>query len=68
MYEIRKQDEPKVVANLYGLQVKVWCASCRHKKVTSALISRKCLLNGCKTRPNNVCDGWEMNGISNLKY
>ena len=48
------------VRNEHGINIKVCCASCKMRKITSQR-GRVCGLRGNKVKAGNCCDRWEMN-------
>ena len=52
--------EKKYVRNEHGINIKVCCASCKQRKITSDR-GRVCGLSGNKVKAGNCCDQWEMN-------
>ena len=48
------------VRNPYGLRIKVCCASCRWKQLTSSLVSRKCRRLKKRVKPRYCCRLWGM--------
>lgn len=49
----------KYVRNEHGINIKVCCASCKLRKITSDRC-RVCGLSGKKVKANHCCDQWEM--------
>ena len=49
----------KYVRNEHGINIKVCCASCKLRKITSDR-GRVCGLSGKKVKANHCCDQWEM--------
>ncbi len=50
----------KFTTNPYGIEVRQWCASCRHRELTRTNM-RFCALRKKLVRPCDGCPQWEMN-------
>ena len=48
------------VVNPYGLRIKVCCASCQWKQLTSSLVTRKCRRLKKRVKPRHCCRLWGM--------
>ena len=48
------------VKNPYGIVIKVCCASCQWKQLTSSLMSRKCRRLKRRVKPRHCCGLWGM--------
>jgi hypothetical protein len=52
--------ETTFVENAYGVKVKRCCASCKYKKMTRLVKTRRCRKHLANVYPYNVCKDWEM--------
>ena len=52
----------KYVRNEHGINIKVCCASCKQRQITSEQ-GRMCELKGCKVKGWQCCKQWEMNPL-----
>jgi hypothetical protein len=48
------------VRNPYGIRIKVCCASCQWKQLTSSLVTRKCRRLKKRVKPRHCCRLWGM--------
>ena len=56
------------VRNPAGIRIKVCCASCQWKQLTSSLVTRKCRRLKKRVKPRHCCRLWGMSdGLRELK-